>query len=267
MVSKDYDISASRIKTFAKCPEQYRLKYVEEKEPTKRRKGYGELGSIVHEAIENVLTEHPTERNERALTSRFKQEFFALEDSGEYDMTLIDDQQRGDGLSCLETAASWLAKPEQDVEIRGIEQPCHFTIDAVDRTAIGYMDVATENGIWDWKTGRIRDDTSRDEIIQGSVYMAGYHNEFGELPEHIKFVYLKEETVRTVNPTQDSWKEMLKHARNLVNGERKDEYPADPENGPCYFCGFEMWCSASEVSPGQIQEEIDSGNTDLWGSI
>lgn len=263
-MSDDY-ISASRIKKHAKCPEQYRLRYVEGKEPTKHRKGYGELGSLVHESIENVLSEMPDERNCSRLTGKLKQEFYALEESDEYDMDLIDDRQRSDGLDCLEVAAKYIS--DQSFDLRGVEKFIEFNMNAIDTRTIGYIDVVTENGVWDWKTGTIRDDTERDEIIQGSVYMAGYYNEYGEMPEYIRFIYLKEEKVRDVHPGEDSWQEMLGHARELVNAERKGEYPADPENGPCYFCGFEMWCSASEVSPGQIQEEIDNGKTELWNAF
>jgi len=265
---KDYDISASRIKKHASCPEKYRLRYKADKEPTKMRQGYGEIGSLVHEAIENVLTDRPNETNQSALTSRLKQEFYELEDSGEYDMDLIDDRQRSDGLDCLEMAAKWLAKPDNDVEFRDIEAVCHYNLDGIDRTAIGFMDVATMDGIWDWKTGTIRgDETERDEIIQGAVYMGGYHNEYGELPKYIKFIYLKEEKVRTVTPGEEAWNEMLGYARELVKSEQTDTYEADPEEGKCFWCGFEMWCSESAVSPGQIQAEIDSGRTEMWDAI
>lgn len=268
MAWKEYDISASRIKKHASCPEKYRLRYIAEKESTKMRQGYGEIGSLVHESIENVLNNHPNERNKNALTSRLKQEFYQLEESGEYDMELIDDRQRSTGLDCLEMAAKWLAKPGQDVEFREIEAVCHYDLDGLDRTAIGFMDVATQNGIWDWKTGRIRgDETERDEIIQGAVYMGGYHNSYGELPEYIKFVYLKEEKVRTVTPGEEAWEEMLEYARELVKSEQTDTYEPDPEEGKCYFCGWENFCSASAVSPGQIQEEIDNGKTEMWNAI
>lgn len=264
----EYDISASRIKRHAKCPEQYRLRYLEDKEPTKHRKGYMELGSLVHEAIENVLNRNPDENSQSRLTGMLKQEFYGLEESDEYDLDLISDKQRSDGLDCLETAAKFIAQQQKEgVEIREIEKFVKFNMNAVDKDALGFIDVVTGTGIWDWKTGRIRDDTERDEVIQGSVYMAGYFNEYGEMPDHITFVYLKEEKVREVAPTEENWNQMLKHARKLVNAARKDEYPPDPEEGKCYFCDWEMWCSASAVSPGQIQAKLDDGQPELWDAI
>lgn len=264
----DYDISASRIKRHAKCPEQYRLRYVEGKEPTKRRKGYGELGSLVHESIENVLNRNPDESSETRLIGMLKQEFYNLEDSDEYDTDLIDDRQRETGIDCLETAARFITKQnKQGVEFEELEKKVTFRMNELDRTNVGFIDVVTGDGIWDWKTGTIRDGTEKDEIIQGSVYMAGYHNEYGELPECIRFVYLKEEKVRSIEPNEMNWNKMMKYARKLVNAERKDEFPADPEQSKCYFCGWEHFCSASDVSPGQINEAMADGKTDLWGAI
>lgn len=261
----DYDLSASRIKRHAKCPEQYRLRYVEGKEPTKQKKGYGELGSLVHESIENVLGENPEERDRKRLTGLLKQEFYELEESDEYDKSIIDENQRSTGIDCLEMAAKFISK--QDFELEAIEKMVSFEIDEIDRTNIGFIDVVTTDGIWDWKTGTIRDSTGRDEVIQGSVYMAGYHNEYGELPDYIRFVYLKEGKVREIEPSQMNWNKMLKYARKLVNSERKGEFSPDPEQSKCYFCDWEYFCTASDVSPGKVNEAMEKGQTELWGAI
>jgi hypothetical protein len=60
---------------------------------------------------------------------------------------------------------------------------------------------------------------------------------------------------------------MLKYARDLVNDERKDEFEPDPEQSKCYFCGWEMYCSASDVSPGQVNDAMEEGKTELWNAI
>lgn len=261
----DYNLSASRIKTFEKCQEQYRLKYIEDREPTKKQKGYGILGGLVHEAIENVLTQNPLERNKDVLERQFRQEFFELEQTDEYDMSLISDKQRSDGLDTLPVAAKFISK--QDFDLRGIEVRCYYDIDnaAVESTVLGYMDVCTQNEIWDWKTGRIRDDTGRDEVIQGSVYMAGYQQVYGEMPEVIRFVYIKEEKVRTINAGEDEWVEMLDYASNLVEAQEKGEYEASPGD-KCYFCAYEGWCDAAEVGGGQLVNAVQR-QPEMWDRI
>jgi len=220
---------------------------------------------MVHEAIESVLINNPDETNQQRLTGLLKQKFYELEDSGEYDLSIIDKKQRQTGIDCLEVAARFISK--QSADFRSIEKKVEFKIKEVHKDVIGYIDVVTENGIWDWKTGSIRDDTEQDEIIQGSMYMAGYYNEFGEMPEYAKFVYLKEEKVRTFEPNQENWERMMQQARQLVSAQSTGNFPPDPEESKCYFCGFEMYCSASTVSAGQINEEISKGNTVLWDYV
>jgi RecB family exonuclease len=245
-------LSASRIKKHNGCPRAYELRYIEKRDPTKKKQGYGEIGSLVHEAIENVMGANPDLRDEQSLHSRMKQEFFALED--DYDMSIISDKQKNDGLACLEVAARYVSN--QVFDLRGLEVRTEYNIDneSIDSTMLGYMDVCTDSEIWDWKTGRIREDTGIDELIQGATYMAGYHNEYGELPKAIKFVYLKEEKERKVEPSQENWDQMLNYARRLVVSIENDDYPAKPGDR-CFWCAHELWCEASPVGTGGIDYE------------
>ena len=277
----DYDLSASRLKTHASCPEKYRQKYILGREPTKAKKGYGEAGGWFHQAVENVLGDHEGEFSKHALHSQFKQEFFRLGDTDEVDTSVIEEDLKGDMIDCIETAARFIAKEQPD--IRGLEVPVNFHIDnpTVDRTAYGKIDVVTEGGeIWDWKTGRVNPEfTPRDELIQGTIYMAGYHNEYGELPEAIKFVYVhpqaRERTEskddgpceRQVEPTEESWQDMIQYARKLVQDEAQDSYEAKPDGSKCYFCDYEIYCPASQVGVGGATEIVEGGDYDMWEAI
>lgn len=268
----NYDLSASRVKTHNSCPMKYKLKYEDGRLSTKYQQGYGALGSLVHESIENILTEYPNERHEGVLKQKFKVEYEELKE-GEYAeemATIIDDRQNNTGIECLEVAARFIS--DQEFSIRenpfGVEAEAVFSVDhhAIEgRTFLGYMDMATDSEIWDWKTGRIRDDTATEEVIQGSVYMGAYHHLYGEMPEKVRFVYLKEEKVRTVEPTQENWQKMIKHTRALLNSQEKDRYPAKPGD-QCYFCGYEGWCPSSPTATGQIQEAIEK-DPQLWEAI
>ena len=252
----EYSLSASRIKAYRNCPEKFRMRYIEELDGTKKAKGYGILGSVVHKTIETVLEDASelTLRDEYQLAGRLKSTFNRLKDELDYDWEKVDDKQEDDGLKCLETAATFITA--RDFEVRDIEARTVFQIEnaeyGIEANVLGYIDVTTDGEVWDWKTGRIRDDTAQEEIIQGSVYMAGYHNLYGEMPEAVRFVYLKEEQVRSIDVSEDNWKTMLSHARRLVDGKQQDEYEAKPEDGKCYFCSYEGYCGASPVGAGQI---------------
>lgn len=261
-----YDLSASRIKTHASCPKKYELKYVRNLEPTKGASGYGQLGSWVHETLENVLSKNPNETNQQALLANLKREFFRLGESGEIDVSAVDEKQKESGLDCLPVAARFISNFQPNID--GLEVPVNFHIDtpSVDRTVYGKMDVVADGEVWDWKTGTIRETTGRDELIQGSTYMAGYHNEYGELPKAIRFIYLKEERQREVDPTEESWQKMMQYARRLVQDEDAGVFEAKPEQGKCYFCDYEMWCPDSQVGFGQINEAIPD-NPDLLDAL
>lgn len=266
--SVEYDLSASRLKTHASCPKKYELKYILGYEGTKGANGYGQMGSWVHETIENVLLQNPNERDEQVLHSKLKQEFVRLEQSDEVTVDAVDKDQRSTALDCLEVVARYIAS--QEFTLEGVEVAVNFEIDnpQLQKTAYGKIDVVTEKGeIWDWKSGSINEDyTPRDELIQGCIYMAGYHHKYGNLPKAIKFVYIKEEKVREIDPTQESWQKMIQYGRELTSDEATGEFPAKPQSGKCYFCDYEMYCPDSEVGVGGVNEQLANGE-DMWDAI
>lgn len=244
----DYNISASQVKSHSKCALRYWFRYIEGKENTKQDNDYLKLGSRVHETIESVLQERPPTENRQILrdiiTDRYRQR-------GEPE---LPEDFYSTGVKCCEKAADYIAKHQP--EFRDIEKRVEFDINRPDLetgvTAI--MDVTTQNEIWDWKTGRIRDDIEHEEKIQGTLYMAAFQVEYGETPESIKFVYLKEGKARTVDPTDENWNYMVKRAKALARSKRTGEYPANPGDH-CYWCGYEFWCPAAPTGCGNVPWE------------
>jgi len=239
-----YPLSASAIKKYRTCPEQYRFSYLSDKTPTKASKGYLSLGSAVHEAIERVLKDDSPLYEDR-LERDLKREYRNGDEQPPDDMF-------DDGIEYLEVAARFLSAMEP--EIVGVEVDSEFGLSRpdIDSRFRGIMDVATGGEIWDWKTGRIRDDTPVEEKIQGAVYMKCFEKEYGKPPEGIRFVYLKEEKQRKLETSDEIWDEMLGYARDVVEGKKNDEYPPDPADGDCFWCAYESHCHASPVGAGGI---------------
>jgi RecB family exonuclease len=265
-----HDLSASAIKTHNKCPKQYYLKY-EAGLPRGDVNQYLVVGSLVHDTLETILNQYVDSGEEFAsenrLARKIKREFHRREETDEYETVLVSDRLRSDAIESLDTASTFLVN--QNPTIRGVEVRSFFELSEIKASALGYMDVCTDTEIWDWKTGRAPDDneTDEDEIIQGSLYMGAYYHEYGELPESIKFVYIKEKTVRTIDASQDNWERMLQRARMLMNSIRGGHYPARPAESKCYWCSYEQHCSASPVSIQQLQDKIDDGRHDLWNVV
>ncbi|MFB6282558.1 MAG: PD-(D/E)XK nuclease family protein [Halobacteria archaeon] len=248
-------VSASRIKTYSRCPKQFCYAYNSDKEPTKQDSEFAELGTQVHEAIEDVLTQEDVPMKSKpilqdAIIERYKG----------LDEDTLPDRLYERGIKCCEAAAGYLYQRQPN--IRDVERKTLFAIESADLNveASAIIDVATENEIWDWKTGRIRDDISHDEKIQGSVYMGTYLEHYGEMPDAIRFVYLSPHAsdeggkVRTLEPSDEIWNYMISNAKELVYGRMNDEYPANPDDH-CYFCPFEFWCDETPTGMGNVPWE------------
>lgn len=249
----EHKISASATKTLKRCPEQFRLKYIENLPSTDPESKYLKLGTGVHTSIENVIqsdefnsiVDRPNQLREKLLS-----EFRSLDPD-------IDDEMTDVGLSCLKTAARYL-HARSDEKIRDVEREFEFALDRpdIDSAFQGKIDISTRNEVWDWKTGK--NVYEEDEIIQGMLYAMGFYQEFGVVPDKVRFLYLREDLQkeRAIEPNDENWSRALDHVRRVVDAKDADEYPPEPDSTKCYFCSREGWCDASVVGCGGIRYEV-----------
>lgn len=241
----DKAISASGLKTIKKCNLQYQFKYLTDIDGTKLSAGYMELGRAVHNAIETIL-------NQREAVDISDQELVSDRLLASYsdNQEEVPEDMVETGEDCLELAAKHLSK-NADVEIEDIEEWHYFDLEngSTSEEAVAVMDVCTDSEIWDWKTGKVR---AHDEKIQGGIYALAYEEKYGKPPEAVKFIYLKEEKVRSLDPQEQDWSEVWDYVGQLKRAHALDEWPANPPE-PCYFCSYEMFCSESPVGAGDIE--------------
>lgn len=254
MSGGDWTLSASKIKSFEQCEEQFRLKYVEgyrEMGPPNR---YLRRGNAVHEAIEDVLSKS----SDPSVGSDILKA--AYRNNGGQSGYLLDDGFHEQVLGSLEAASRFLRNHVD--EIRGVELEVEYGVrqPTITRDFGGFMDVATDSAVVDWKTGK-SEGKEGDEAIQGAVYMGGYAYEYGEVPERIQFVYVNPEAedghpkIRTIEPDDDLWDEMIGKARRLLKAHEDDDYTATPGPSKCHFCDQEVHCAYSPVGAGNIDWE------------
>lgn len=242
-------LSASKLKKWERCPEAFRLKYIERKDEVGEESHHLKIGNAVHESIEAVLRAgHPLD-DEGLLKDRLKAHYRDMDEREE-----LEETHHRTVLQCLDMAARYLSSRQPTV--RGVELPMQYQIDAdgVDHGAIGYADMCTESKVVDWKTGK-SEGKGLDEALQGSIYMVGYYAYFAEPPEAIEYAYLKEGKTRTIEPTDEIWEQMLEKARAVLNGVERGEYPAKPDDSKCYWCDYEPHCTASPCGAGNIDWE------------
>jgi CRISPR/Cas system-associated exonuclease Cas4 (RecB family) len=246
----DRNISASQVKKAAQCMLEYRFAYIDDKEATKSESVYLDLGLRVHESIEDALTAEspPPLGHEQAVKAAIQNIY------REKDEYPLPDDHYEDGMKYCAKAAEYIAKREPDID--AVEKRVEYRIerDDISTGVTAIMDVIAEGEIWDWKTGKVRDDTPHEEKIQGSIYMAAYLDEYGEEPDIIRFIYLKEGKVRSIEPEDDIWEYMIERAKRLVRAKKSGEFPANPGEH-CYWCDYEYWCPASPVGMGNVPVE------------
>lgn len=254
---KGLTLSASKIKKYQSCPEKFRLRYLDdEAEPTKEERGYKDLGTAVHDSIEIIMQKYPDNRNRDMLEHLLKEEFRKIDPE-------ITSRQKDTAIDCIEAAAKYISQ-QKGVDIVSIEDRIEFVLDrdGLNYPAVSYCDLIIErdNGsreIWDWKTGRIReDDTPEEEIQQGIMYIIAHTARYGYPPDKMNFIYLKEGKVRSRTPEQEDFDEFVEDAKELVRGINTETFPAQPEEQKCYWCDFEYFCEESNVGYANIPWEL-----------
>lgn len=255
-MSDDWTISASKIKKFERCEEAFRLAYIEGHDEMGPESRHLRRGNAVHEAIEDVLEDQigsAPDVGSDLLKAAYSR-------NGGQEGYRLSDEFHGHVLGCLETAARFIRNHVD--EIREVEMEVEYGVKqpTITRDFGGYMDLASEDAVIDWKTGKSENKES-GEIIQGAIYMAGYAHEFGEPPEEIIFAYLNPEAgddhpkMRSIEPSDEIWETLIGKARRLLVSIENNDYTATTDESKCHWCDYEVWCSASPVGAGSIDWE------------
>lgn len=259
-MSDEWTVSASKVKAFDRCQEEFRLRYMEGHEERGPDNRYLRRGNAVHEAVERTLEElldndvDPTEGSDGLLSAKLISRYRKNGGQAGYELSDEFDEQV---VGSLKTIARFLEN-EADGPIRGIEKEVEFGVDrdGIDRDFGGYMDLATADVI-DWKTGK-SEDKSFGEMVQGAIYMAGYAYEFGEPPERVIFAYVNPSggtdhpKMREIDPGSEMWESTIDEAQKLLAAVRENEFDADPGPSKCHWCDFETFCTVSDVGAGGI---------------
>lgn len=244
-------LSASSLKTFKDCPGRFEFGKIKGVDGMDSENKYTIVGSMIHEAIENVLrdTEGAMELGENEIAHLLKSEFHSHPDRQRDE---IGQKMVGRGMKCLQTAARYIAAQE-GVSVRELEPRFETYIDDVKFS--GYIDVTTEYEVWDWKSGNMPDDDDRlGEMLQGMVYKDGFKELYGQYPERVRFIYIKEGKERVYENDDDAYDQMISMTRDIKRAVDADEFPYRPGDA-CYWCEYELMCPASNIGVGGIRWE------------
>lgn len=248
---RNMSMSASKIMTYQKCPQQFKYQYVLSI-PTKHAI-YLEKGSIVHKALEEIG------RGTRGVDDAIK-----------------DANNQLDKIRCSYADYDFLhVKPSIEIAIRNYikwaestEMPQRIDLEAKFATDIdgikysGKIDRietfadGTYN-IIDYKTGNskitnrgIKQDYEDETIRQPQVciYVHAAGEKYNHLPKKFKFVYVEQEsrrdgcTIREYDITEESVKNGINIIKEQTNHIINGEFTATPDPQTCWQCAYKPIC-------------------------
>lgn len=244
--SGDY-MSASSLKKFNACELQYWFHYVEDADAPDIETPPLILGTAVHEAIENVLSTYGVPEMDQSNIREMLDDEYTKPDQGLPSWA----QKRVN--TCLDTASRFLES--RSIGLRGVEKKISYDFDKVDgepQRMFAICDAVTDEGIWDWKTGKVR---VYDEQLQASVYAAAYEAAYGEPPESVQFVYLKDGKVRKQYPGDELYSKAADQIEGIRASHDSNDWEASPGD-PCSWCSYEGMCSETPVGLGDVPWEV-----------
>jgi RecB family exonuclease len=250
MTEFDLPLSPSKIKAFGRCPEAFRLGYIEDYPEMGEDNRWIRRGNAVHEAIEDVALNVQADWDADYIEHKLRR---AYEDNGDQEGYSLDDEDHEFVLDALAPASRYFEK--FDPRVVATEAEVEFTLkSAGNHRFVGHIDMVGSQGVTDWKTGD-PDGEEENEAIQGMIYALAFTVEMGYEPEYIRFAYLGDTTkVRSVEPSDTNYEVLLDKVGLMLQGIENDHYPPKPPD-PCYHCDYEVFCSASPVGGGGIDWE------------
>jgi PD-(D/E)XK nuclease superfamily len=168
-------LSVSAIQLYTECPAAYRRRYVERIfDPSTGPLAFGRAMAKALEA------EHSGTDGDVAWVRAYDLEVIQAGVPGaasiQHGLALLAAYRAG-GVA--------VGKPEHRFEVYLPDR------DAVPVPLVGVMDLAGDDGVWEWKTGRTKWDQGRcDTSPQAALYRYAYLREFGRKPQWVQFVVM-----------------------------------------------------------------------------
>jgi DNA helicase-2/ATP-dependent DNA helicase PcrA len=237
--------SASALQTFDNCPMQYKFSYVLHV-PT-AGKTYFNLGSVVHQVIENLTRQElegipPTK--ETALATL---EQFWSSDAYASKKKECEDKDRAEQM--IDTYLAWQSQNENEV----IDVEMKFAFDLNGRIVKGFIDWVERSPegqyiVIDFKTGSQSETKhSIKENIQMNVYSLAILEKFGALPRKTSLLYVKHKKMVDYFPDNEQLEKQKMRLKSMIDAVLLERFPGNPTYQTCRFCDYEVLCDEKEI--------------------
>lgn len=221
-------LSATKIQTYMTCPTWYKYRYIQG--VSDRPNVYGLFGSAMHKAIEQWYSDG----KDPHITLQEKMSDI------HWDTQFIEQASRltAQGHSMLDTLDLAEHIPV-DLE-KYFNLPYPNAENAI-CTIQGYIDVATDKYIVDWKTGKEKP-TKLNDNIQFIIYYWAFEQLYGKAPDYVVYHRLRDHTkYKLTNPNMALLDAQIK---TIINDPM--EYPIEPCSSCVMYCGVKN--AVSQIS-------------------
>jgi len=245
-------LSASSLKTYLRCPQKWKLKYVDGHEQEDRP--FFNLGRAVHAALEafydgRVSGPPPLEE----VLEAFREEF----DPGAYPDEEERERRRADGLRMVR---EFHEKHAEDFRpALAVEKRLQFEVEGV--PFLGYVDRIDRTDddrlrIVDYKTGGDLDLDRVRGSTQLTLYQLGAEEKFGREVDTLVLYHVPTQTPFEAERHDDEQVDRVKgKVRTVARGIEEEAFEPSP-GGHCDWCDFQPFCPAfADRYPENWQED------------
>ncbi|MCX6818522.1 MAG: UvrD-helicase domain-containing protein [Candidatus Aenigmarchaeota archaeon] len=245
LVKKDQSFSASAMNTYDECPLKYKFQNI--LQVPSYTKTYFNLGSAVHEVIENLTNDE--EQGIKPAKTKAMEMLERFWSSSAYKTKKKEQEDKALAEQMIDAYLEWTKSNKN--EVIGAEMEFNFTlagkrfhgfIDRVEKTKQGDFIVI------DYKTGYAAENSnSIKENIQMNVYCLAILNKFGKLPIKASLFYIKHNKTVDYIPSTESIEEQKQKLEQMISSVLAEQFEAKPSYQACKWCDYIDICDEKEV--------------------
>lgn len=254
-------LSPSKMSTFLKCPLSYYFQYLCDVE---RKQTVATLaGTTVHSALEELMKLPQGERTPEAC-SEFTETAIAEAVVSKDFLAIEEEKRKGFEASVRRGSSRFFDMTDpNEVKVRSTE--LRLEVEWDDITLVGIIDLFVDGPdgleVWDHKNGRSPSERFQRQTLQGvQFYALMVREHLGEIPTHIRLLYLQDRLTITAEPTQRSVSATEAKVRAVLDAMQRAHETDDfrPKTSAlCGNCDFQAHCPAHGGSPDAIPVRVE----------
>lgn len=232
-------LSASSYETFKNCPKRFYLEKVE-KRPRKPAGWQAQVGTVVHDVLENLYALPVEERTPEKAKELMVASWDAYRESSDYMFLEIPDLQFKHAVFAAVTIVPEMEEGHE-YEVVSLERELVTEVEGV--PVVGYVDRVISYGGWvvinDWKSGRPPKPADYNKKLFQPLLYASMFRSLGERVDEVELIYLQDGSRLGCVVTDEALAVNNGKLRAVWDDINSSEQQWLPKPGPlCNWCDF-----------------------------